>query len=150
MLIHDFDFCRHLFGKPAAVVAHGVEDLEAGIDSVAARLEYPDGPTVNILGGWRHLKAYPFSMEFTIVCEKGTLDYHSGLRPLTLYTADGEEVEVEKPDVDGFAAEMGAFVAACEKGEAPTECRPEESAESVRMTLAMRDSRERGGERIEL
>ena len=150
LLIHDFDFCRHLFGMPAAVTAHGYEDLDAGIDSVDALLEYPGGPVVNILGGWRHPKAYPFSMEFTIVCEKGTLDYNSALRGLTLYNAAGEAVEAPKPETDGFVAELQAFVDACKAGAAPAECRPQESAESVRMTLAMRDSRDQGGKRIEI
>lgn len=150
LLIHDFDFCQQLFGTPAAVTAHGYEDLEAGIDSVDALLDYPDGPIVNVIGGWRHPKAYPFSMEFTIVCEKGTLDYHSGLRGLTLYNAAGDEVEAPKPESDGFVGELQAFIAACNAGSAPAECRPQDSAESVRMTLAMRDSRDQGGKRIEL
>jgi predicted dehydrogenase len=151
LLIHDFDYCRHLFGKPLAVRATGVEEMDKGIDTVEARLDYgADGPLVTVAGGWRHPKAYPFSMELTIVCEGGTLDFHSGLRGLTLYKADGTSEEPAKPDADGFVAQLTAFSDACGKGVAPEACRPEESAESVRMALAMGESRDRGGEAVAL
>ena len=149
LLIHDFDYCRHLFGKPQAIRATGVEEMDKGIDTVEAHLDYgEDGPLVTIAGGWRHPTSYPFSMEFTIVCEGGTLDFRSGLRELTLYKADGTCEEPVKSETDGFVAQLTAFAEACETGEAPESCRPEESADSVRMTLAMGESRGRGGERI--
>ncbi|MEZ5391788.1 MAG: Gfo/Idh/MocA family oxidoreductase [Bryobacterales bacterium] len=150
LLIHDFDYCRYLFGKPAAVRAVGVEEMEKGIDTVEARLDYGDGPLVTIAGGWRHPKAYPFSMEFTIVCEEGTLDFNSALRPLTLYKADGTSEKPAKPDTDGFVAQLTAYLQACRTGEAPDACRPEESADSVRMALAMGESRDKSGEAVNL
>jgi predicted dehydrogenase len=141
LLIHDFDFCQHLFGKPVSIDAQGVEEMEKGIDTLEARLVYPGGPLVTIAGGWRHPQAYPFSMEFTIVCEGGTLDFHSGLRRLTLYNAAGEAEEVALPEKDGFAAELEAFVKACESGEPPAENRPQDSAEAIRMVIEARDAR---------
>jgi hypothetical protein len=87
-------------------------------------------------------------MEFSIVCEGGTLDFHSGLRRLTLYDAQGKGEEVPLPELDGFQAELGAFAAACESGQAPENCRPEDSAMATKMTLAMRASREQGGKPI--
>ena len=65
-------------------------------------LDYGDGPEVHISGGWHHPKSYPFSMEFAISCEGGTLDFHSGLRRLTLYRANGESEEVKLGETDGF------------------------------------------------
>ncbi|MBI1356783.1 MAG: hypothetical protein GC160_20780 [Acidobacteria bacterium] len=141
LLIHDFDYCQHLFGKPESIDAQGVEEMPQGIDTLEARLVYPGGPQVTIAGGWRHPQAYPFSMEFTIVCEGGTLDFHSGLRRLTLYGADGKAEEVAVPDKDGFVAELEAFVQACETGEPPSDCRPQDSAEAIRMTIEARDAR---------
>jgi len=145
LLIHDLDFCRHLFGMPAAVRATGVEELEAGIDVVEAKLDYPDGPLVSVAGGWRHPKGYPFTSEFTVVLDGGTLDFHTGLRELTLYNAAGEVVEVVKPERDAFQAELSAFIAACAAGEAPADCPPSESADAVRLALAMRESRDNDG-----
>ena len=141
LLIHDFDYCQHLFGKPESIDARGVEDMPKGIDTLEARLIYPGGPLVTIAGGWRHPQAYPFSMELTIVCEGGTLDFHSSLRRLTLYDADGKAQEVPMPDKDGFVAELEAFVEACERGKPPAECHPRDSAEAIRMTIEARDAR---------
>jgi predicted dehydrogenase len=148
LLIHDFDFSLHLLGKPDTITAIGVEELDKGIDIVEARLHYGHGAPVVISGGWHHPAAYPFSMEFSIVCEGGTLDFHSGLRRLTLYGADGKAEDAQLPEIDGFQAELRAFADACESGQAPENCRPEDSAVATKMTLAMRASREQGGKPI--
>ncbi len=145
LLIHDFDFCQHLLGKPACVRAVGWEDLDAGIDFVEARLDYGDGVPVTVTGGWHHPASFPFSMEFTMLCDGGTLDYSSDKPGLRLHTVGGEQVEVDLPQQDGFVGELQAFVNACGQGEAPAMCRPEDSAESLRIGLAMRRSRSLGG-----
>jgi predicted dehydrogenase len=148
LLIHDFDYCLHLLGKPDSITALGVEQLDKGIDIIEARLHYSHGAPVVISGGWHHPSAYPFSMEFSIVCEGGTLDFHSGLRRLTLFGGDGKAEEVKLPEADGFQAELRAFANACESGQAPDNCRPEESALATKMTLAMRASRDAGGKPV--
>ena len=113
-------------------------------------MEYETPRPVVISGGWHHPQSYPFSMEFSVVCEGGTLDFHSGLRRLTLYRGDGSSEEPKLSEQDGFVAELSAFVDACETGTAPERCPPEESALATRMTLAMRTSREQGGEPIKV
>ena len=148
LLIHDFDFARHLFGMPRAVRAVGHEDLETGIDVTQAELLYDQDPTVVISGGWHHPESFPFSMEFTIVCDGGTLEYHSANSGLRLYGADGKERDVAVPEQDGFEAEMQAFVDACNGGMLCEACPPGESAEAVAMTLAMRRSRALGGAEV--
>ena len=150
LLIHDFDYCRHLLGKPLAVSATGAEDLELGIDVVEARLDYGDGAPVIVAGGWHHPESFPFSMEFTIVCDGGTLDYSSAKPGLSLYGSDGRMVEVALPEQDGFVGELQSFVDSCREGAPPADCLPEESAESVAMTLAMGRSRASGGARVAL
>jgi len=148
LLIHDVDYCLHVFGKPDSIAAIGVEEMDKGIDIIEARLHYAHGAPVVISGGRHHPNAYPFSMEFSILCEGGTLDFHSGLRRLTLFGADGQSSEVEVSPTDGFQAELQAFADACESGRAPDICLPEDSALATKMTLAMRASRERNGEPI--
>ena len=145
LLIHDFDFCQHLFGAPQAIRAVGYEDLAGGIDFVEAQLDYGNGVPVIVNGGWRHAESYPFSMEFTIVCDGGTLDFTSQQSGLRLHRADGKQVDAALPAGDGFVAELQAFVDACATGRPPDICRPEDSAEAVRMALAMKRSRAGGG-----
>ena len=147
LLIHDIDYCIHLFGAPAAVSATGYEDAPHGIDSILAQLHYP-GLDAIVTGGWHHPKAYPFSMEFTIISDGGTLEFSSAGKPLTLYKADGEEVPVEAPEKDGFEAELEYFVACASSGAEPERCPPRESALAVRIARAMLESRAKNGERI--
>ena len=148
LLIHDVDYCVQLFGAPAAVSAIGYEDMPRGIDCIAAQFHYRDLDVV-VTGGWHHPKAYPFSMEFTVVSDGGTLEFSSAGRPLTLYQADGTEGPVTLADVDGFQAELQYFVACASAGSKPERCPPQESALAVRLTRGMVESRSRNGERIE-
>lgn len=141
LLIHDIDFCHQLFGAPDAVDAIGPEDLDAGVDWVLAQLEYSHLAPVIVSGGWHHPRSYPFSMDFTIVMEGGTLDYHSSIRRLTLYRADGTEETPKLPDMDGYEAELRYFVQCAEANRWPEECPPEDSAAAVRTALAMNESR---------
>jgi predicted dehydrogenase len=148
LLIHDIDFCVHLFGLPGAVSATGYEDMPRGIDSIVAELHYPGIGSVTVAGGWHHPKAYPFSMEYTIVTDGGTLEFSSAGRPPALYTAAGEEEKLDVPVVDGYQAELEYFVACVSAGRAPEFCPPRESAASVKLARLMLESRSKNGERI--
>ncbi len=150
LLIHDLDFCQHVFGNPGSIRAVGYEDLETGIDFVEAQLDYGDGVPVIVSGGWHHPVSFPFSMEFTILCEGGTLDFRSDTPGLRLHTASGDAVDVDLPQQDGFVGELQAFVDACKAGTAPSICPPEDSAQSVRMALAMKRSRLAGGAAVSI
>lgn len=147
LLIHDIDIALSLFGPPEAVSATGYEDLARGVDLITAQWHYA-GHTVVITGGWYHPKAYPFSMEYTVACEGGTLDYSSAGRPPTLYTAGGEEEPLPIPDKDGYLAEIEYFHECCSKGQLPEACPPEQSAAAVKLAILMADARGRNGEKV--
>ncbi len=148
LLIHDVDMCVHLFGKPEAVSATGTEDLPAGIDIVTAQLHYRDVPSVTVTGGWHHPAAYPFSMEYTAACDLGTLEFSSAGRPVTLYAHTGEAKAVDKPERDGFEAELEYFAACARDNRAPEGCSPEESAAAVAITRLLVAARARNGEKV--
>lgn len=145
LLIHDVDFCRYLFGKPQAVSAVGYEDLPSGIDFIEARLDYGNGVPVVVTGGWHHPASFPFSMEFTVLCDGGTLDYTSDKPGVRLHSVEGEVKELDLSVKDGFTAELEAFVDTCVWGGRLEQCPPEHSAEAVGMALAMNRSRASGG-----
>ncbi len=148
LLIHDIDYCLHVFGKPEAVTASGYRDLPHGVDWMVGQLWYPAIGAVVISGGWHHPAAYPFSMEFTIVADGATLEFNSTTGLLAEYGADGQQHHLEVPATDGYHNELAYFLDCAERGVEPAACRPEESAMAVRVAQALLESRHRNGERI--
>lgn len=148
LLIHDVDMCLHLFGMPQTVSATGYEALNAGVDLIVAELRYP-AANVFVTGGWHHPKSYPFSMEYTVVTDDGTLEYSSSTRPPTLYNSDGTEEALTMPERDGYAAELAYFVECCREEKQPALCPPEESAGAVTLMRLLLESRKRNGEILE-
>jgi predicted dehydrogenase len=148
LLIHDIDMAIHLFGLPESVEASGYENMAAGIDIIHAELFYSHGGSVLITGGWHHPKSYPFSMEYTVVCDAGTVDFGSEGRPPTLYRANGEIEQLNLPEVDGYAAEVRYFVECCREGVQPSICPPSESAAAVKLARLILEARNNNGERL--
>ncbi len=148
LLIHDVDMCLHLFGKPTSVSATGYEALDAGIDLIMADLRYPGQQTVFVTGGWHHPKSHPFSMEYTVAADGGTIEYSSSGQPPILYRANGETEILPLSEKDGYAAELAYFADCCKSGTSPKLCPPEESAAAVALTRLLLDSRKRNGEII--
>ncbi len=148
LLIHDIDYCLHLYGKPAVVSAVGYSDLNRGIDWIEARLGYPDRAPVIVTGGWHHPKSYPFRMEFTVVSDGGSIEFRFGDGPLTLYDASGGAEPLSVEDRDPFVAELDYFAECARESRQPALCPPEESARAVRLARQIMDSRERHGEEM--
>lgn len=148
LLIHDIDMALVLFGKPEAVRATGHENLERGIDLLDATLHYPGGHTVTITGGWHLPSAYPFSMEYTVLGDRGVMEFSSA-NPETphLYTPDGDQ----KPDGagrDGYLAEVEYFVECVRSGAEPKRCTPESSAAAVALARLLDNARSKQGELV--
>ncbi len=148
LLIHDVDFCLHLLGKPEAVLATGYENLASGIDCVHAQLLYPRC-VATISGGWHHPKSYPFSADYTVVADGGTVEFNSATPAPVLYAQDGASRELPITGVDGYAAEVRYFVECCRAGRKPALCPPAESADAVKMMRLIEEARARSGETIE-
>ena len=149
LLIHDIDICLHLFGKPEALSATGFENLASGIDCINLQLFYAHGGVVLISGGWHHPHSFPLSMEYTVLADRGTVEYSSAGRPATLYRLDGTEEVLPQSNANPYAAQIEYFIDCCRTGRQPDRCRPEESAEAVRIARLRVDARNRNGERVE-
>lgn len=148
LLIHDIDFCVHIFGLPEAVTASGYEDLPRGIDWMVGQLWYPRIGAVALTGGWHHPNAFPFSMEFTIVSDGGTLEYSSCGAPLTEFRADGTAQSIAFPETDAYQSELAYFLDTAMRGVQPDFCPPAESASAVQLARMLLESRARNGEKI--
>ena len=145
LLIHDVDMCLRLFGKPASLTATGYEDLAGGIDIVNAQLQYAEIGSVVVTGGWHHPKSYPFSMEYTVSADGGTIEYSSAGRPPTLYAKDGSERVLPQPEVDGYQAQLEYFIECATNGREPELCATQESADAVELTRLISDARRMRG-----
>jgi predicted dehydrogenase len=148
LLIHDVDYCLYAFGMPESVQATGYEDMPHGIDTIEGRLEYANGAVAMVTGGWHHPKAYPFSMEFTIVMDGATLEFSSKGTPLTLYHESGEAETPALAEPDNYREEIEYFLECAKSGRKPERCPPEESAAAVKLMRLMLESRSKKGERI--
>jgi predicted dehydrogenase len=149
LLIHDVDQALYLFGAPTAISATGYQHLAHGVDIIDAQLYY-DGFCIEIAGGW-HPGEFPFSMEYKLVGDGGTVAFSSTGGPPMLYRADGGSQKLESPDgpaADGYRDEISYFAACCSAGSKPEKCMPEESAAAVRLTRALSEARQRNGEKI--
>jgi predicted dehydrogenase len=148
LLIHDVDIALRLFGPPAFVSAFGYEDLPRGIDVISGQLHYPAQGTAIIAGGWHHPKSYPFSMEYTVVADEGTVEYSSQGRDPSLYSADGAATPLPLENTDGYREEIAYFIECCRTRTQPSLCPPEHSAQAVELTRLLLEGRNRNGERI--
>jgi predicted dehydrogenase len=148
LLIHDVDMAIHLFDMPESVSATGFVNAPAGIDVMTGTLHYEGGKSVIVSGGWQHPGACPFSMEYTVVGDGGTVEFSSGVRAPTLYTAAGEERVLPLAAADGYVEQMRYFLNCCAEQKLPDLCPPEESAGAVSLLRLLEESRSRNGERI--
>lgn len=149
LLIHDIDMALLLFGAPESITAIGHEDLGRGIDLMSSHWHYPNGESVEISGGWHHA-GFPFSMDYSIVAEKGTVEYHLAAEKPMLYLSGAEpETWTAQSEIDGYRAEIEYFAECCRENRAPARCPPEDSANAVRMGLAMLEARKRQGDKLE-
>ena len=147
LLIHDIDMALYLFGHPTHIEATGHEDLANQIDVINANLFYPNF-TVNIAGGWHH-GAFPFSMEFTLVAEKGTIDFHSSQPNPTLYVQGEAAKELTPPaPIDAYREEIAYFIDCAANNLEPARCLPEHSAQAVSLAHLLLESRTRQGEKL--
>jgi predicted dehydrogenase len=148
LLIHDIDMMLYLFGKPESVRAWGYEDLAHGVDVITAQFAYAEGPAVTVTGGWHHPKAYPFSMEYTVMGANGAIEYSSAGRDPAWYASDGATQMLELPAHDGYQAEIGYFLECARTNRPPEQCTPQSSADAVRIARLAEQARERKGEAV--
>jgi predicted dehydrogenase len=152
LLIHDLDFVQRLFGAPQAVAATG--RVEADVDIVSAQLFYASGLVVDVTGGW-HPGKFPITMKYRVTGSDASIEFNFNQHPPRM-TRQGVSHEVPLAQVagysaghsDGYTAELAYFAECVRLGREPDLCRPVESADAVRLALAIIESRQRNGERI--
>jgi predicted dehydrogenase len=87
-------------------------------------------------------------MEYTVVADGGTVEYGSNGRDPALYRADGEHEPLPLPADDGYQAEIQYFLDCADQNKQPEYCSPADSADAVRLTQLLEESRARNGEKL--
>jgi predicted dehydrogenase len=140
LLIHDIDQVLMLFGLPDTIAAKAVGDE----DAIEALLSYPNGLEVRIEGGWL-ASGTPFSMGFIAKSEHSLLELNNE----GLFLDDGTaRRKVQPPEGDAYDAEIDYFIDCCRTGKRPERCLPQQSAQAVKLALALKEARVKGGESI--
>ena len=140
LLVHDIDQAIWLFGMPQKVAAKQLGE----VDALTATLLYERGPEVRIQGGW-FLPGAPLHMSFQARADRAQIE----LTPDGLMLSDqqGQRAKVAT-EGDGYEAEIQYFMECVRTGKQPERCRPEDSADAVRLALLMKESRAKGGEQL--
>ena len=117
--IHDTEFVQFLFGRPKSVFSAGSSRTGDAVDHVVTQYHFPGGPAVYAEGSW--LLYGNFSMAYTVLCERATLDFDSarGAEALRV-TEQGKASRVVKcGGVDGYSVEIRYMLEAVQTGKAP-------------------------------
>lgn len=141
LLVHDIDQILLLFGMPERVTAKALGE----VDALMASFIYPGGPEVRLQGGW-FTPGVPFNMSFQIRADKGEME----LTPDGLQLSDmtGTRSKVDVPEGNAYEAQMHYFLDCCRNGAKPALCPPADSANAVKVALALKESRAKDGEQV--
>lgn len=132
--IHDIDYVSYLLGKPARITGSGLEQAGEGVQQITTVYTYDDGAVVTMHGGFSGAPTLPFRMQFRIDLEGASLEYNSfDGDVLQVHTAEGENLQAEILDGDGYAREQDYFFQCVERGEKPEIVTAESSLESIRL-----------------
>jgi len=117
--VHDTDFVQFLFGRPASVFSTGVTRGGNSVDHVVTQYNYAGGPAVYAEGSW--LLTGNFSMSYTVLCERATLDFDSarGADALMVAETGKKPRAVKLAGSDGYSGEIRYMLEAVQSGKAP-------------------------------
>jgi len=155
LMIHDFDMCNWLFGKPVTAYAAATENFGGGWFDMNAIVSYESGVSVSFKGSQMMPKGYPFTMGLRIQGTKGTLDFlfraganvenrAEAQKDFVLFLEDGTAKTLTAEGIDGYAAEVAYFVECVKKNRPVDRGTPEEGRLALEVGLACARSAKEG------
>ena len=120
--VHDLDFVQYCFGAPKAVYSQGFSLLSGAIDHVVTQYTVDGCPSVSAEGGWSMSDGFGFNMEYTVICERATVDYNfsRGADALKLFEQGQQPRTISLDGGDGYLGELSHMVESIREGRAPT------------------------------
>lgn len=139
--VHDADFIRWVFGKPAAVFAVGAGGkFSPGVEWVNVSYLYPKGgPAVSAEGAWYAEPSCGFTMRYTVIFEEATVDYDLSRRHAALLLHERKKKEprvVKLSSGDAWERELTYFLDRVAAGNAPETATAADAAETVALCRA--------------
>lgn len=113
--IHDVDFVRYAIGEPDEISTHVSRDNDGVLNHIFTMYKF-GGALVSVEGCWDYPPAFPFTMEYRIMFEEGTMVFNSATQQPVVYLKDGgsEVLEVESEfsgssDRGGNISSLGGY-----------------------------------------
>ena len=139
--IHDTDYVQHVFGIPNEVFSRGVIGPSGDYDHTVTQYLYDDQKVVTAEGGWIMAPEFGFEMSFKIMLEDASLLYSSAQQPtFKICPKEGKMIIPEIDDGDGYSFEIQHFVDLISGKSLQSVITPEQSAESVKIIEAEKES----------
>lgn len=139
--IHDTDYVQYVFGMPKAVFSQGVIGPSQDYDHCVTQYLYDNESVITAEGGWIMAPGFGFEMNFKIMLEEATLIYSSAQKPtFRIYPKDGEMIKPDIPEGDGYSFEIRHFIENISGKKVPSVITPEQSADSVKIIEAEKES----------
>jgi predicted dehydrogenase len=89
-------------------------------------------------------------MEYAFRAGGRSVEMGAGVNELTLFPNEGEPLRLAPTQTDPYAAECAYFVDAIRGDAKPDRATPSDALQALAVSLAARESVERGGQRIEV
>ncbi|HZW11514.1 MAG TPA: Gfo/Idh/MocA family oxidoreductase [Phycisphaerales bacterium] len=137
--IHDADFIRACFGRPAEVVSTGTTHHLTTI------YRYPGGPEMVVAeGGWGHDPGFGFRMRFVVCFERATAEFDLSREPPLTLSRAGAASAVPLEPLTGYDVEIRHLVACVAEGRRAAGVSVAEAVEALELLEAERRSLETG------
>jgi len=135
--IHDTDYINCIFGIPKKVESAGMTGPSGGIDHIVTNYDFGKSMLVSAEGGWAFHGSYPFEMAYTVVFDKGTVEFSSSQSPtVKVYSSGGK---VETPAIangTGYSREIDYFLTCITKNQKPKVVTPKDARNAVLVVRA--------------
>jgi predicted dehydrogenase len=148
--VHDLDFLYSLFGLPQAVYAIGQQSKTGAWDHLFTSLDFGNVKGV-AEASYMMPKRHPLSVEFRLVCTEGSVEYRSRsvggdeireqtLSELIMYRPNQPPEYLDKPDANGYLAEIEYFVNALNQDSVPPIATMAEALDVLDIAMAVQES----------
>ena len=129
LMIHDFDFCNWLFGRPIEVTAAGHKNGLGAYDDLHVLVRYPNGVSATFRGSICMAGGYPFTMGLRVCGDAGAVEFifRAGINlenrqeaqsDFILYRG-GQPSVPEADQTDAYVREIDYFLQALREGREP-------------------------------